>query len=94
MKEEIQHLTLRDHLALDRTVLANRRTSLSFLRTTAMLFGGGTTFIKTFSSDTIMILLGGVFIFLSCFGLYFGFRNFLENKKIFKKLRTRGIYKG
>ncbi len=38
-------LTLRDQLALDRTVLANERTLLAYLRTALALVAGGVTLL-------------------------------------------------
>ena len=38
-------LTLRDRLALDRTVLANERTLLAYLRTALALLAGGVTLL-------------------------------------------------
>lgn len=38
-------LTLRDQLALDRTVLANERTLLAYLRTALALLAGGVTLL-------------------------------------------------
>jgi putative membrane protein len=51
-----QHLILRDHLAIDRTILANERTFLSYIRTALTLFVVGTTFIKLFDSFIIRLI--------------------------------------
>lgn len=39
-------MILRDHLALDRTLLANHRTFLAYIRTFVGLFGGGAALVK------------------------------------------------
>ena len=46
-----EQLTLRDHLARDRTVLANERTLLSYLRTAFGMLAGGVTLLKLFPDD-------------------------------------------
>ncbi len=61
-----EHLTLRDHLARDRTVLANERTLLSYLRTAFALFAAGGTLLKLFPQDQALVVLG---IVLSVLGL-------------------------
>ena len=51
-------MILRDHLALDRTKLANERTLLAYMRTAIMLFVSGVTFIKIFIGEPIEVVLG------------------------------------
>lgn len=50
-KTNPEELTLRDHLARDRTVLANERTLLSYVRTGFGMLAGGVTLIKLFPED-------------------------------------------
>lgn len=54
-------LILRDHLALDRTVLANERTFLAYTRTALTLFAVGVTFAHFFQSLWLEIL-GWMFV--------------------------------
>lgn len=52
------NLTINDHLAIDRTVLANERTFLAYGRTAlAMLVIGGSA-IKFFDSLAVMLIFG------------------------------------
>lgn len=54
-------LILRDHLAADRTVLANERTFLAYIRTALTLFVSGATFVRFF--DTLVLdIIGWIFI--------------------------------
>lgn len=50
-----EEMILRDYLALDRTVLANERTFLSYTRTAMALVIAGVTFIKFFDSLAMTI---------------------------------------
>ena len=52
-------LTLRDQLALDRTVLANERTLLAYFRTALALLAGGVTLLHLVD-ETWAVVLGGV----------------------------------
>ena len=55
-------LTLRDRLAIDRTVLANERTLLAFVRTAlAMLLTGG-SLVRLFPEERGLLLLGWIFL--------------------------------
>ena len=48
-------LTLRDRLALDRTVLANERTLLAYLRTALALLAGGVTLLHFVDTDWALV---------------------------------------
>ena len=63
-------LILRDHLALDRTVLANERTFLAYIRTALTLLVVGASFIKFF--DSMMLEVVG-WAFLPCAIAVFAF---------------------
>ncbi|WP_420456287.1 YidH family protein [Rubrivirga sp.] len=57
-------LTLRDRLALDRTVLANERTLLAYVRTALALLAGGVTLLHLVD-EPWAVVLGGVALPLS-----------------------------
>ncbi|VGO21918.1 YidH family protein [Pontiella sulfatireligans] len=57
-------MILRDHLAYDRTVLANERTLLSYLRTAIAFFAAGGTLVKLFPDEQGMVNLGFVLLAL------------------------------
>lgn len=57
-------LTLRDQLALDRTVLANERTLLAYVRTALALLAGGVTLLH-FVDEPWAVVLGVVALPLS-----------------------------
>lgn len=51
-----ERLILRDHLAIDRTVLANERTLLSYLRTAFAFTVAGLTFLQFFEGGALRVL--------------------------------------
>lgn len=55
------HLILRDHLAIDRTMLANESTFLAYLRTGLAMCAAGATLIH-FSEGVHANTIGGIFI--------------------------------
>ena len=65
-------LILRDHLALDRTVLANERTLLAYLRTALFLVVSGVSVVKLFPDTMSLVALGYAAIVLSAFVAVFG----------------------
>ncbi len=76
-------LILRDYLAADRTVLANERTLMSFIRTSIALAAAGGSLIHFFNSPSTTI--GGIILIMLAaatlvWGLkrYFHYRHHLE----------------
>lgn len=72
--------TLRDHLAIDRTTLANERTLLGYARTALALAVVGASAVKLFESAALMatgwgFLAGGGIVFS------FGLQRFLRMKR-------------
>ncbi len=59
-KFEKEELTLRDQLAIDRTILANERTFLAYLRTGFTMIVAGLTLIKFFTE--IVYIISGTFL--------------------------------
>ena len=48
-------LILRDRLAVDRTILANERTFLAYLRTALTLFIGGVSLVQFFETPWVQV---------------------------------------
>ncbi len=72
-----QQFIVRDWLALDRTVLANERTFLAYMRTAFTLVISGLTFIKFFRHFAFDII-GYVFIASGVAIFFIGLRRYLH----------------
>jgi putative membrane protein len=81
-KEEI---ILRDHLAVERTKLANERTLLSYIRTSLYLVLGGIAFLGMRDLEEIRTL-GYFSLSLSMIILIIGIFRFYQLKKHLKKM--------
>jgi putative membrane protein len=82
IKEEI---ILRDHLALERTKLANERTLLSYIRTSLYLLLGGLAFLGMKDLERIKNL-GYFSLALSIILLIIGILRFYQLKKHLQKM--------
>jgi putative membrane protein len=60
----VEEMILRDHLAMDRTRLANERTLLAYLRTALMLMVAGVTAERVMGASPVVIVSGWLFIAL------------------------------
>lgn len=86
-----EEMILRDWLALDRTVLANKRTFLAYGRTSIALFALGIAFVKLihhqfFEISGFILMSVGVVVFI------IGLREFLSNTSRFKQLVEKEKY--
>ena len=79
-KEFNDNMIIRDYLALDRTILANRRTLLSYVRTFIGLFGGGIGLVELLDNGIIMVM-GYFSIAISVPILVIGIINFIKIRK-------------
>ena len=69
-------LSLSDHLARERTMLANERTLLAYLRSSFALLAAGGTLLKLFPEDYTLQATGGALIVLAAATSLLGFWRF------------------
>ncbi|OHB79279.1 MAG: hypothetical protein A2W31_17050 [Planctomycetes bacterium RBG_16_64_10] len=83
-----QQLTLRDELALDRTVLANERTLLAYLRTVLALVLAGVTFLH-FAKAIWFSLVGAACLVVGLAVLPLAVRRYWQMQAVLTPLRLR-----
>jgi putative membrane protein len=74
----LSELILRDHLALDRTRLANERTLLAYIRTAFMLVVAGVTALKLFVETPAVVITAWLFVGLGLLVLFIGIWRFMN----------------
>ena len=75
-----EELILRDYLAADRTVLANERTLMSFIRTAVALAAAGASLLHFF--DSLVTAIGGVLlIILAVAALAWGLKRYFHYRR-------------
>jgi len=79
--EDPDKLILRDHLALDRTRLANERTFLAYVRTAMMFLLAGGTVIKFFGDSDLAVMSGWALLGLGAVVGIFGVGRFLKMRR-------------
>lgn len=81
-------LILRDHLAADRTILANERTFLAYIRTALTLFVAGLSFVhlKIFDSHVVEVI-GVLFIFLGIATFFLGLVRYKRMRGLIHKIK-------
>ena len=81
-------LTLRDELALDRTVLANERTFLAYVRTSLGFLVLGLTFLH-FLEQLHYHIVGYAFMVVGALILLAGCARFVQIKRDLKRVRAK-----
>ncbi|MDP2624561.1 MAG: DUF202 domain-containing protein [Candidatus Peregrinibacteria bacterium] len=81
-----ENLILRDYLAIDRTILSNESSLLSYFRTALALFVTGVSLIKFFD-DIIIIIIGSLFIPVGFYTMMIGIWRYREINKNLRDLR-------
>jgi putative membrane protein len=76
-----EELILRDHLAIDRTKLANERTLLAYLRTALMLMVAGATAERVMGGSMTVIVTGWSMIVFGVVVAAFGTWRFVAMKQ-------------
>lgn len=88
-KIDPKDMILRDHLAYDRTILANETTLLAYLRTAMALLAAGATLFRLFPEDTYFQVLGTIMFLLGVFVTGVGAFRFFAITKRLKKLHDK-----
>lgn len=83
--EKKEDIILRDHLAMERTKLANERTLLSYIRTSLYLILGGIAFLGMKDLEEIK-WLGYFSLTLSMIVISIGIARFFQLKRHLKKM--------
>jgi putative membrane protein len=87
-KNDPKKMALRDHLAYDRTILANERTLFAYLRFGIMAMVTGLTFVKVFADDVLFLYFGWWAFGLAIVAVVVGSIKFL----VFRK-KMRQVYR-
>lgn len=85
IRENSEQLTFRDYLAIDRTLLANERSFLAYIRTALTLFIASISLIKFFDAQPVKLvgeifLAGAIVIFMQ------GLRRYKSKENILSEL--------
>jgi putative membrane protein len=78
--KEIENTEIRDSLALERTLFANERTFLAYVRTAMGLVLGGFSMVQFFHHK-VFVWVGGVFVPIGILVGLLGLKKYLEKRK-------------
>lgn len=81
MNKHISNSTIQSALSIERTILANRRTLLSYLRSAVSLIVAGAGLIEFVQND-ILVTLGVICLIFAPIVLFYGIFDYIHMKKI------------
>ncbi len=89
-------LILRDHLAADRTILANERTFLAYIRTALTLFVAGLSFVhfKIVSAPMADGAIGGIFMLIGTLTFFVGLFRYNQMKALIREIKQKELAEG
>lgn len=82
-----EQMILRDYLAVDRTMMANETSFMSYIRTALTLVAVGATLVKFFAQQLDMEILGMAFIVIGGWLAFYGYMRFRQVDKIMLKVK-------
>lgn len=89
-------LILRDHLAADRTILANERTFLAYIRTALTLFIAGLSFVHfhIMNSPIADGAIGGLLMFIGAITFFLGLYRYHKTKSLIREIKQKELAEG
>lgn len=90
--EDREEMILRDYLAVDRTILANEASFMSYIRTALTLIAAGVTLIKFFDNP-IMSVLGWIFITVGGWLAVYGLNRYRRVDDVLHRIKGEYIEK-
>ena len=89
-------LILRDHLAADRTILANERTFLAYIRTALTLFVAGLSFVHFDIMNSLLIdgTIGGILMLIGTITFFLGLYRYHNMKILIREIKQKELTEG
>jgi putative membrane protein len=89
-EKDHEQMILRDYLAVDRTMMANETSFMSYVRTALTMIAAGATLIKFFNEPT-MQALGWAFIVIGGWVAIHGYNRFRQIDVILHKVKGETV---
>ncbi len=91
-EKDHEQMILRDYLAVDRTMMANETSFMSYVRTALTLIAAGATLIKFFNEPT-MQALGWGFVVVGGWLALNGYNRFRKTDQILHKVKGETMHR-
>ena len=88
-----ERMILRDYLAVDRTIMTNETSFMSYVRTALTLIAAGATLLKFFDTDAFTQITGWVFIVVGGWLSIHGYIKFQKTDQILRKVKGETVHR-
>ncbi len=92
-EKDHEQMILRDYLAVDRTIMTNETSFMSYIRTSLTLIAAGATIIKFFGTGLGMMVLGGAFILIGGWLALHGYMRFKQTEEILHRVKGETMHR-
>lgn len=89
--QEREDMILRDYLAVDRTMLANETSFMSYVRTALTLIAAGATLVKFFDGNPFFQILGWGFVLIGGWLVVHGYNRYTKVDSVMHKIKGEYI---
>lgn len=89
--QDKEEMILRDYLAVDRTLLANETSFMSYVRTSLTLIAAGATLVKFFDGNPIFQVLGWAFVAIGGWLVVHGYNRYSKVDIVLHKIKGEYI---
>ncbi len=91
--QEQEEMILRDYLAVDRTMLANEASFMSYVRTALTMIAAGATLIKFFDGNPAFQVIGWAFVTIGGWLVIHGYNRFSRTDDVLNKIKGQYLEK-
>lgn len=90
-EKDHEQMILRDYLAVDRTMMTNETSFMSYIRTSLTLIAAGATLLKFFSGDFLMQVVGLALIIVGGWLTIHGYTRFHRTDEILRRVKGQTV---
>lgn len=92
-EKDHEQMILRDYLAVDRTMMTNETSFMSYVRTSLTLIAAGATLLKFFTGDGYMVAAGWGLIIVGGWLSIHGYIRFHKTDEILRKVKGETVHR-
>lgn len=91
-EKDHEQMILRDYLAIDRTMMANETSFMSYVRTSLTMIAAGVTIVKFFT-EPMMQAVGWAFIVVGAWVAIHGYQRFRQVDQILHRVKGETVHR-
>lgn len=91
-EKDHEQMILRDYLAVDRTMMTNEASYMSYIRTSLTMMAAGVTLIKIFPEDYVQIVGWGIIVIGGWLAIH-GYHRFRQTDEVLRRVKGETVHR-